>query len=302
MENKKVIVTGGAGFIGRCIIEACKQIGWNSVSLDISSSPSKSGYFTGSVQDYDFVKKLTRDVDLIFHEAAITSPPEFESSGKESFQTNVIGTLNVLKAAEENGVKRVVLASSSSVYGNIMAPGKEDMILPIYNNLYPLSKSVDEQLAAFFSSRGEVETVCLRYFNTFGIGENSKGAYSSVISKFIHDIRANRIPMIYGDGSQRRDFIYIEDVVKANMLAAEKGVSGESYNVGTGTSTQFTDILEIVKDEMNSDVEPYFEPIPYDGYQMFTQADLTKSRSQLGFKPSYDIRKGVRKMIDSIMG
>lgn len=297
----KALVTGGSGFIGRNIIKACRYKGWKTISLDTTGTSDADVSIKGSVENLELLRETTKGIDLVFHEAAVTSPPQFEEDGVSAFNTNVIGTLNVLKAASENGVKRAVLASSSAVYGNLSVPGKENVQKPVYENLYPLSKSVNEETASYFHSRGEIETVCLRYFNAYGYGENSKGAYSSVISKFLDDFRQSRKPIIFGDGSQRRDFVYIDDIAKVNILAAENGISGEVYNIGTGTSTTFNKIYEIIREEAGSDMEPGYKEIPYKSYQMFTQADTTKAENELKFKAEFDIRGGVGEMIRGIV-
>ena len=210
-----------------------------------------------------------------------------------------MGTYNVLAASSRHGIKRVILASSSSVYGSQMKISKEDDIPGKYSNFYPVSKFFNEITAKTFNFYG-LETIALRYFNTYGIGENSKGSYSSIIWKFIEDIRNGKRPVIYGDGRQKRDFIYVEDTANASVLAMENGVSGEAYNVGTGTSTEFNQIFLIIKEEMGYDGEPQYIPNPLKSYQMFTQADMTKSMRELKFEPKYDIRKGVRKILEEI--
>lgn len=296
-----VLVTGGSGFIGRSITDLCLSKGWNVTTFDIKKRAIKGVTSNkGDIKNIEEISNSMKNIDIVFHEAAVTSPPEFETNGVASFNTNVIGTLNVLQSAAELGVKKVILASSSSIYGNLTEPGREDMDIPVHGNLYPLSKLVNEKVSSYFSKKGDLQTVCLRYFNTYGIGENSKGAYSSVISKFIEDINANKTPVIFGNGKQRRDFVFVEDVAKANILAIEHGTSGDIYNVGTGISTTFNELLEIVKDEMGSKIEAVYEPIPYKSYQLYTQADMAKTRRKLGYTPSYDIRKGVRKILDSM--
>jgi len=153
--------------------------------------------------------------------------------------------------------------------------------------------------AKSFKSYG-LETISLRYFNTYGIGENSKGSYSSVIWKFIDDIRNERRPIIYGDGKQRRDFIYVEDTARASVMAIENGVPGETYNVGTGVSTEFNEIFKIIREEMNYDGTPQYIPNPLRSYQVFTQADMNKTKRELKFEPSYDLRRGVRKILEQL--
>lgn len=293
----KVLVTGGSGFIGRNLAYACSSRGWQVETLDNEEFGKHLPTYKGRIEDYDLLLKATKDKDIVFHEAAVTSPPEFDSDNISSFNVNVMGTLNVLKASSVNNVCRVVLASSSSVYGDSNLPGNENSALPHYYNLYPLSKSVKEELAVYFALRGETETISLRYFNTYGASENSKGAHSSVISKFVGDLSYNRRPVIFGDGTQRRDFVYIEDVVKANLLAIQNGESGGVYNVGTGVSHTFNEIFEIVKSEMGSDLQPIYKAVPYKSYQLFTQANIDKSERELGFKAVNSVEDGVKKML-----
>jgi UDP-glucose 4-epimerase len=205
----------------------------------------------------------------------------------------------VLASSAVEGVKRVIIASSSSVYGQSSRPTSESDIPDSYSNFYPLSKRVNEMTAKSFGRYG-LETVSLRYFNTYGIGENSKGNYSSVIWKFIDDIRGGRKPVIYGDGKQRRDFIYVRDTARASVLAMENGRDGEEYNIGTGRSVDFNTIFKIVKEETGYEGDAVHIPNPLKSYQLFTQAVMKKSNDELKFFPEYDVRKGVREMIESV--
>ncbi|MGC8995526.1 MAG: NAD-dependent epimerase/dehydratase family protein [Thermoplasmata archaeon] len=295
-----ILVTGGSGFIGRNIVRKLKEKGHYVITLDLKDKNSVSDeHIKGDVRNIKLMLKVTENTDVIFHLAAVTSPPEFEDLLSEGFETNVIGTYNVMAAAVKNNVKRIIIASSSSVYGNSKSVSVEDAIPENYLNFYPASKRINELTAKVFTNYG-LETVSLRYFNTYGIGENTKGSYASVIWKFIDDIMNGRVPVIYGDGTQRRDFIYVEDSARASILAMERGRNGEVYNVGTGVSTDFNTVFNIIKEEMNFDKDPIYIPNPLKSYQMFTQADITKSKRDLGFEPEYDIRKGVRKILEEL--
>jgi len=190
---------------------------------------------------------------------SLTAPPEFENLLGEGFETNVVGTYNVLASSAVEGVKRVIIASSSSVYGQLSTPAYEYDIQERLSNFYPLSRKINEITALLFKNYG-LETVFLRYFNTYGIGENSKGSYSSVIWKFIESMKMGKRPMIFGDGSQRRGFVYVEDTARASIMAMKKGVSGEAYNIGTGVSTEFNTIFQIIKEELNYDGIPEYIP------------------------------------------
>ena len=192
--------------------------------------------------------------------------------------------------------RRKLPVSSSSVYGDIREAAKEYELPVAYSNFYPITKRINEMTARLFNEYGP-ETVSLRYFNTYGVGENSKGEYSSVICKFIDSIRNGKKPVIFDDGTQRRDFIYVEDTARASVLAMKNGTPGETYNVGTGKSPDFNTIFHIVKEEMCYQGEAEHVPNPLKSYQMFTLADITKARGELRFGPRYEIRDGVKKMI-----
>ena len=211
-----ILVTGGSGFIGRNIVKMLKEEGNTVGTYDIRDKNSVSDYHIMSdVRNLKMLEKACSGIDYVFHLAAVTSPPEFENLTGEGYEVNVMGTYNVLAASAKNNVKRVILASSSSVYGDIREAAKEPELPAAYSNLYPMTKRINEMTANLFNQYG-LETVSLRYFNTYGVGENSKGEYSSVIWKFIDSIRNGKKPVIFGDGTQRRDFIYVEDTARAS--------------------------------------------------------------------------------------
>ena len=246
-----ILVTGGSGFIGRNIVRMLKEEGNTVGTYDIRDKSSVSDYHIMSdVRNLKMLEKACSGIDYVFHLAAVTSPPEFENLSGEGYEVNVMGTYNVLAASAKNNVKRVILASSSSIYGDIHEAARESKLPATYSNFYPMTKRINEMTSRLFNEYG-LETVSLRYFNTYGVGENSKGEYSSVIWKFIDSIRNGKKPIIFGDGTQRRDFIYIEDTARASVLAMKNGTPGEAYNVGTGKTTDFNTIFRIIKEEMN---------------------------------------------------
>ena len=269
-------------------------------SLDIKEKNSVADYhITCDIRNRHMVEKALKGIDHVFHLAAITSPPEFENLTGEGYEVNVIGTYNVLEASAKNNVKRVILASSSSIYGDIKRAAVETLLPETYSNFYPMTKRINEMTARLISEY-DLETISLRYFNTYGVGENSKGDYSSVIWKFIDAIRNDKKPTIFGDGTQSRDFIYVEDSARASVLAMKNGTPGEAYNVGTGKSTDFNTVVQIVKEEMGYQGQAEYVPNPLKSYQMFTLADITKAREKLKFETRYDIRDGVKKIIEEI--
>ena len=294
----KALVIGGSGFIGRNIIEVLNQKKYYTVSYDIAEKNNNANeHINGDMLDLEKLSKAMNDIDYVFNLAAVTSPPEFEDIDSKGYEINIMGTYNILKSAYKNNVKRVILASSSAIYGNIKIPTTEDMITNSHPNLYAVTKYTNEITARSFSLLRHLDSVYLRYFNTYGSGENNKGAYSSIFHKFIDNLRHGETPLIFGDGTQKRDFIYVEDNARASILAMENGKPGEAYNIGTGVSTDFNKIYSIIKDEMHSDIEAKHVKNPFASYQMYTQADMEKTKKDLGFVPEYDIRKGVKKML-----
>ena len=289
------LITGGKGFIGRNIKQYLQKNNCNVLTLDIDGKPD----YMMSVTDFHSLAGIEEKLDGIFHLAATTSPPQFEDDPLDGFQVNANGTLNVLEFAKRKKIRRVVLASSSATYGNSESISREEIIPQVYSSLYPITKIVDEYLARYYSVRKEVECISLRYFNTYGIGENSKAQYASVVWRFITDLQNGRTPVIFGNGEQSRDFIYVDDTARASVLAMERGIPGESYNIGTGTTTNFNDIYGMVAEEMHSEVQADHIPNPLKNYQYFTQADITKARKDLGFEPEFDLRTGIRKMISA---
>ena len=292
----KFLITGGEGFIGRNIKQQLELKEHEVFTLDIVGKPD----FVSNIMDFESLFESFKGMDGIFHMSAITSPPQFEDDLFTGFDVNVRGTLNVLKAASQNKVKRVVTASSSSVYGNLTVAGKEDMEIPAHENMYSTTKLFDEYLCKFFSVRKEIETVSLRFFNTYGLGENSKGMYSSVISKFLESIKGGESPVIYGDGSQRRDFVYVKDVAMATILAMDKGISGETYNVGTGVAITFNEIIDIIREVLGKYIVPRNVPNPFKNYQLFTLANTIKTTRELGWTAQTTIQEGVSHMAKNL--
>ncbi len=285
----KYLVTGGEGFIGRNLINRLESMGNEVVSLDIEGNPD----FKGSICDREIVKTACKGVDGVFHLGAITSPPQFEEDLFQGFDTNVIGTLNVLKAASDANVRRVLIASSSSTYGDLTRMATEDDLSYSHRNMYPLTKVFGELLGKYFTNRNEAEVVSVRYFNTYGKDENTKSAYASVVWRFVKAAMKNEDIVIYGDGTQSRDFIYVKDTVDASISVFDKGNAGQSYNIGSGKSYTFNEIARLVSDvtETNSSIVHAVNPLK--NYQKFTLANLTKITKEVGWVPSYGLRDGI---------
>ena len=299
------IVTGGAGFIGshitRTLVESDHDV---TVIDDFSSGKRKniqkflsSGKVTlaeGSITDVDLLERSFDGADGVFHEAAIVSVPWSVAHPVETAEVNVLGTLQVLAAARDAGVKKVVLASSSAVYGdNPELPKREEMLAEPMSP-YALSKLTGEYLGAVFSRSYGLDFVALRYFNVYGPGQDPTSAYAAVIPKFITRIFDHEVPLIYGDGSQTRDFIYIADVVKANLCAMERSVNGV-FNIASGERTSVKELSTLIPDAMNVNVQTRYEQ-PRAGDILHSYADITRMKKEL-CTPDFSLPKGLSETI-----
>jgi len=299
----KILVTGGAGFIGSHIVEYLVQRGDNVIVLDnlsngkmqnMSKVSDDINFVNGDVRDYNLVEQLVKDVDGVFHEAALVSVPESFKMQNEYFDVNVNGTENILKLAKEYGFK-IVYASSSSVYGNPKSvPIKEnDDRNPL--NPYAKTKLEDELLAEKYSEMG-VHIIGLRYFNIFGRRQSKE--YAGVIKLFLEKIQQNKAPIINGDGSQTRDFVYIEDVVKANILAMDSNIKYKFLNVGTGFSISILDLANICIEASGLSLKPVHGPqLP--GDILDSKADLELIKKSLEWKPITKLEDWLVQVISS---
>tara|TARA_B100001105_G_scaffold45862_1_gene33942 strand:+ start:224 stop:1144 length:921 start_codon:yes stop_codon:yes gene_type:complete len=299
----KILVTGGAGFIGSHIVEYLVQRGDNVIVLDnlsngkmqnISKVSDDINFVNGDVRDYNLVEQLVKDVDGVFHEAALVSVPESFKMQNEYFDVNVNGTENILKLAKEYGFK-IVYASSSSVYGNPKSvPIKEnDDRNPL--NPYAKTKLEDELLAEKYSEMG-VHIIGLRYFNIFGRRQSKE--YAGVIKLFLEKIQQNKAPIINGDGSQTRDFVYVEDVVKANILAMDSNIKYKFLNVGTGFSISILDLANICIEASGLSLKPVHGPqLP--GDILDSKADLELIKKSLEWKPITKLEDWLVQVISS---
>ena len=299
----KILVTGGAGFIGSHIAEYLVQRGDNVTVLDnlsngkiqnISKVSDDINFVNGDVRDYNLIEQLVKNVDGVFHEAALVSVPESFKMQNEYFDVNVNGTENILKLAKEYGFK-IVYASSSSVYGNPKSvPIKEDDDRnPL--NPYAKTKLEDELLAEKYSEMG-VHVIGLRYFNVFGRRQSKE--YAGVIKLFLEKIQQNKAPIINGDGSQTRDFVYVEDVVKANILAMDSNIKYKFLNVGTGFSISILDLANVCIEASGLSLKPVHGPqLP--GDILDSKADLELIKKSLEWKPITKLEDWLVQVISS---
>ncbi len=304
----KILVTGGAGFIGSNLVERLIRDGYEIVALDnlsvgskenLSSVIEKITFVEGDVRDAELVNKSVKGCDFIFHEAAASSAPMFYGDPRDAYSSTVNGFLNVLHAAKENDVKRVIYASSSSIYATQPLPHREYMVLfPI--DFYTKAKLAVEEAAKLYTEHFGLGTVGFRYFSVYGPHEKAKGKYANLVSQFLWAIKAGQSPVIYGDGTQTRDFTFVKDVLEANILAMDlkKKIAGEVFNVGTGTAKSFNDIVKILNKTLNTSIEPEYIENPIKNYVAHTLADTKKAEEQLGFKAKYSLEEGIREIKD----
>jgi UDP-glucose 4-epimerase len=305
---RKICVTGGAGFIGshlvdRLIIEGNEVVvidnlfAGNLENIKHNLGKQNFQFVKVDVRDYEQVKSLIKDVDIIFHEAALTSIKMSLRRPNLIKSVNVTGTSKLLEAALNSNVKRFIYASSAAVYGNIPSPQKEDM-RPQPISPYGESKLEAENYVREFHEKYGLETICLRYFNIYGPRQNRHSQYSGVITKFIERLLNNKSLYIYGDGQQTRDFISVKDVVQANMLTLEsEGVAGEVFNVGTGVSTSINELATMLMDLTRQDVK-IIHIKPRRGDVRNSLADIKKAKKFLHFSPKHSIEEELPKLVE----
>jgi len=302
----KYLVTGGAGFIGSHIVERLLERGDEVRVLDNFTTGKEENLkdfrgeidlIKGDLREQADLLKAIQDIEYVFHQAAFVSVPLSMKDPEECFEVNVNGTIKLLSAAKESGVKRVVLASSAAVYGDSPAvPLAEDAQLDPLSP-YAASKRVGEIYTKIYSDLLNLDVVALRYFNVYGPRQNPQSDYAAVIPIFIKKILAGEKPVIYGDGGQSRDFIYIDDIVRANLLAAESTqAAGRAVNICSGTEINLLQLVAHLSIIFNREVQPGFEKErPGDIYR--SSGDPALARDILEFKPKMDLETGLRKTV-----
>jgi nucleoside-diphosphate-sugar epimerase len=303
-----VLVTGGAGFIGSHIAQALASSGARVRIIDDLSTGHRENleeiggdidFHHASLADDAGLRGALEDVELVFHEAAIPSVPRSVKNPVETHVACVDGTFALLNAARSSGVRRVVYAASSSVYGDQPTLPKEEEMRPDPLSPYAVAKLVGEYYCQVFTRAYNLETVCLRYFNVFGPRQDPSSEYSGVISRFISTLLGNERPIIYGDGEQSRDFTYVADVVAANLRAAETTAGvGRVINFARGERTTLNQLLTILKDITGrADVVPEYRE-PRAGDVRHSLADITRAREMLGYEPQTSLEEGLRLTIE----
>ena len=300
------LVTGGAGFIGSHLSEELVRRGYQVRVADSLVTGKRSNlvhlpsveFLEGDVSDLEFVRKAVAGVDYVLHQAALPSVPRSVKDPITSNRANVDGTLNVLVAARDAGVRRVVFAGSSSAYGNTAASPKHEDMPTSPLSPYALQKVVGEQYLQMFTSLYGLETVTIRYFNVFGPRQDPSSQYSGVISLFASALLENRAPTIYGDGEQSRDFTYVANVVDGVLRACEAtGASGRVINVATGSSISLNALFEAMRKLIGASVKPEYAG-PRAGDVRDSLADLRLAKEILGYKPIVPFEEGLKRTVD----
>ena len=291
----RIVITGGAGFIGSNLAKRLAAEKHTTVVVDDFSSASWTNLvdYAGDVLTCDAATEPSRlqalePFDVIFHQASVTDTTVMDQ--RKMMHNNVEGFRNLLELAVRWG-SRVVWASSAATYGRGPAPMKENQpAAPL--NVYGYSKLAMERLAEQYAPRLKHPIVGLRYFNVYGAGENHKGKFASMIGQLARQMRQGRRPRIFTDGEQKRDFVYIDDVISANLAAMNSKTSGV-FNVGSGAAVTFNQVIEQLNRVLRTDLQPDYFENPYNFFQTWTEADLTQSRRILRYEPRFDLRKGI---------
>jgi len=303
----KYIVTGGAGFIGSHIAEALAVKNEVVIIDDLFSGKMQNlddfrnsiHFVQGSITNLPLMEEICTEADGIFHEAAIASVPRSIKNPLATNEANVTGTLNVLVAAKECGVRKVVFASSSSVYGDTPTLPKREDMEPNPLSPYAISKHAGEQYTKVFANLYGMKTVALRYFNVFGSRQDPTSDYAAVIPKFITRILHNQSPVIFGDGNQTRDFTYVKDVVQANLKAMESDAEG-LFNVAYNECIDLTTLAQLIMEIIGKKVPILYEP-PRPGDVRDSLADITRAKSAFKYAPEYTVKTGLQETIQWYM-
>jgi UDP-glucose 4-epimerase len=305
----RTLVTGGAGFIGSHLVTRLLEDGHSVRVLDDLSTGKRDNLahvardvdlVVGDVRNAALVDEVASGCEVIFHEAAIVSVPASVDDPQKSHDVNIQGTLNVLLAARKRSVRRVVFAASAAVYGEDPSLPKNELMQTLPISPYGIEKLTGEQYVLAWPRLYGVEGVSLRYFNVFGPRQDPRSPYSGVISIFADRTLAGREVTIYGDGHQTRDFVFVEDVVQANILAATKPLaSGRAYNVARGERTSLLSLLAMVAKIAGREVTPA-HAAPRHGDIRHSFADIARARQELGFEPQVPVEEGLRRLLESI--
>ncbi|MDP9338683.1 MAG: SDR family oxidoreductase [Acidobacteriota bacterium] len=303
----RYLVTGGAGFIGSNTVDELVRRGHSVVVLDdlsggkednLAEVRNKITFIKGSISDIEIIRRAIFEADYVIHLAARTSVPFSMKDPIETNRINIDGTLNVLVAARDAKVKRVVFAASSSAYGETPTLPKVESMEPQPISPYGVTKYVGELYLQTFGRCYGLENVCLRYFNIFGPRQDPSSQYSGVMAKFCTAFLEETEPVIFGDGTQSRDFTYVDNAVQANLLACEApAASGRVFNVGTGDRINLNQVVEALGRISGKPMKPRYDP-PRDGDIRDSQADISRARAVLGYEPTVALEEGLQRTFE----
>lgn len=303
----RALVTGAAGFIGSHLTEKLIDRGYEvraldtlaTGSLDNLESVSDHDAFTfieGDVRDKATLDACIEGVEYVFHQAAVASVQRSFSEPSVVSDINCTGSSMLLEAAEEAGVETVVVASSAAVYGSSGELPKRESMPVAPESPYALSKQYTEQAAVQIGAKYDFNAVGLRYFNVFGPRQDPEGEYAAVVPKFINLMSSGERPTVFGDGEQSRDFVFVDDVVAANIQAAESGVTGEVFNIARGERTTINELVDQLNEILEGKIEPKYEA-PRQGDIRHSVAEISKARSQLEYEPTTSFEDGLRQTV-----
>jgi nucleoside-diphosphate-sugar epimerase len=312
MVTAKYLVTGGAGFIGSHIAETLLRQGESVRVLDnlttgrqinleaFKGHPGRVEILHGDLRDPEIVKKAVAGTEVVFHQAALASVPRSIADPVASLEINVNGTQNVLLAARDAGVRRVVFASSSAIYGDAPVLPKREEMPAAPMSPYAVQKLSGELLCGVFTRIYGLETVALRYFNVFGPRQDPASEYAAVIPRFLTMLLEKKRPIIFGDGEQTRDFVYIENVVRANLLAAKVPAAvGQAINIACGERISLNAVLHIAGELLGTQIDAEYRE-PRVGDVRDSVADISKAQQLLGYTPEINFREGLARTLSSI--
>ena len=318
IKRFKILITGVAGFIGSNMLELFLKEGFEVIGIDnfitgskknIDDAINKSSernnkikfnFIKGDIRKYSDCVKATKNVDIVFHEAALGSVQRSIDKPIDSNETNVNGTLNLLKASTDNNVKRFIFASSSSVYGDSKILPKQEDMNPNPKSIYAISKLSSEYYVRLFYKIYGLKTIALRYFNVFGKRQNPDSIYSAVIPIFLKNIKLNKPLIIFGDGNQNRDFTYVDNVIYANFLAMvceNDKIFGNYYNVGCGESISLSEIIKFLENKLNKKIKISYKE-ERKGDVKSSLASLVKIEEDLGYEPVTKFYDGLNGLVD----
>lgn len=301
------IVTGGAGFIGCNIARELVRQKQKVIILDnlstgnidnIADIKDDAEFIKGDIRNLELLKKIFKRADFVLHQAALGSVPRSVEDPINTHENNATGTLNVLLAARDNGIKRVVYASSSSIYGGVARGKNREHFRPNPLSPYAASKTIGEHYFKIFHDLYKLETVILRYFNVYGPYQSPNSAYAAAVPLFIQKAVSGQKPVIYGDGNQSRSFTFVNDVVAANIAACQKkGAAGKTMNIGGHKTVSVNKIWETIAKITGAKIKPHYAPART-GEIYHSAADISRAKKYLDYEPQYDIKKGLEETIE----